>query len=136
MNAKQRRKRDRAESARIRLKYHIDFEPLWQRRLGFEACWHVAWMCWFLEEMRQRIEAGVMEALKNEPKVPFTDTGVKAIEDAVKKVIMESNELDLGYQQTVEFDPAQPGDRESRMLRGVTFSVPIHPITITGKIDV
>ena len=136
MNAHQRRVRDRAESARIRRKYNIDFEPLHQRRLGFEACWHVAWMCGFMEEMRQRIETAVFAAIKNEPKIPFTDPGIKSIEDAVKKVLMEANELDLGYQQTVEFEPEQPGDRESRMLRKVTFSVPVHQITITGKIDV
>lgn len=136
MNAHQRRVRERASNARTRRKFHIDYEPPYARRWSLEEFFAIYWMCWFTDELHKRIEAGVMAALKNEPKIPFTDPGIKSIEDAVKKVLMEANELDLGYQQTVEFEPEQPGDRESRMLRKVTFSVPVHQITITGKIDV
>ncbi len=108
----------------------------YRRRWTQDEFWFIVDVEHTLDTIKKKIEREVYAALMNQPKVPFTDAGIKSIEDAVKKVIMESNELDLGYQQTVEFDPAQPGDRESRVLRGVTFSVPIHPITITGKIDV
>lgn len=137
MNGKQRRRRARVLAAYTRAKF--DLPGGYKHRWTQEQFWYVIELLHTLALIKADMEARVFAALDAMGgKVPFTDPGIKAIEDEVHKMLAEHEALGnlKPYEQEVVILPPTETDRESRILRTVTFKVPLHAIHITGKIDV
>lgn len=132
MNSKQRRKRRRERDGYGRF-FRLD--PAWHKstpEFKREVIHQLKWL-------QRKLELACYEALRYgtpSPKVPYNTEGLKVIEDAVKKVLAEEAALNPPWTSEVTIVPPTEGDREARIVRNITFKVPIHPIRITGIIDV
>ncbi len=140
MNAKQRRIRRRAWSLLLRIRYGFADErgrytskrlTPEEDALAFEIA--AAHAC-----IKGNMEEAIFKALAGPPKVPFTREGIDKIEATIRDTLTRAEqEGAFGYDTTeVTIEPAQPGDKEARILRSVTFKMPIYPITIKGTFSV
>lgn len=100
----------------------------------------------FIDWLHAEIQADVYSLLINNPKVPYTTTGIELIKNAVLGALRKGQErggLADDTDPTVDapaITETDAADRANRILRGVTFTArlsgALHSIKITGTVSV
>lgn len=137
MNAKQRRKKRRVLTALTRVRHKLFKTRSLYARLTIDEEWEVVAIEATLQHIKDEIEKSVMEAFsKQGAKIPYTDEGVEQIEKAIRDGIERTKVFNPLWEDTVTIVPPEPGDKEARVVRSVTFRMPIQPILIKDTLKI